>query len=66
MSELIGATLLIALVVVLIFLGPWFTILMLNALFSLNLTVSFGTWFAAFWFNYLAFGGAKNITTKKA
>ena len=39
----------IALIVLFIFVGPYFTITALNTLFGLGIEVTFGTWFAMFW-----------------
>lgn len=39
-----------------LFLFPVFTILSLNTLFGLEIGVTFTTWFAAFWVNYVLFG----------
>lgn len=64
MSDLIKLVLIVALILALVFVGPWFTILMLNTLFGLNLTVGLGTWFAAFWLNFLVLGGVKNTKSK--
>jgi hypothetical protein len=37
------------LVLLFIFIGPYFTILALNTLFGLGIEVTFGTWFAMLW-----------------
>lgn len=42
---------------VLIFVGPVFTITALNTLFGLNIAYTVGTWFAVFWLNLTTFGG---------
>ena len=39
----------LALIVLFVFIGPFFTIIALNALFGLGIEVTFGTWFAMFW-----------------
>lgn len=51
----------LAFAVLMIFVGPWLTIFMLNKLFGLALAVDLPTWCAAFWFNWLAFGGARKV-----
>jgi hypothetical protein len=50
--------LVIALIIVVIFIGPYFTILALNTLFGLGIEVNIGTWFAALWI-MLVIGAAK-------
>jgi hypothetical protein len=37
------------LIVLFIFIGPYFTILALNTLFGLGIEVTVGTWFAMLW-----------------
>jgi hypothetical protein len=49
-----GAILVIALIAVFIFIGPYFSIIALNTLFGLGIEVTLGTWFAMFWL-HLAF-----------
>ena len=44
----------IPLIVLFIFIGPYFTIMALNTLFGLGIEVTLGTWFAMFWL-HLAF-----------
>ena len=39
----------LALIVLFIFIGPYFTILALNTLFGLGIEVTVGTWFAMAW-----------------
>jgi hypothetical protein len=39
----------LAMIVLFIFIGPYFTILALNTLFGLGIEVTVGTWFAMFW-----------------
>jgi len=39
----------IPLIVLFIFIGPYFTIMALNTLFGLGIAVTWGTWFAMFW-----------------
>lgn len=41
--------LVIALIAVFIFIGPYFTIIALNTLFGLGIEVTLGTWFAMLW-----------------
>lgn len=41
--------LVIALIAVFIFIGPYFSIIALNTLFGLGIEVTLGTWFAMFW-----------------
>ena len=43
--------------VLLVFIGPWFTILALNTLFGLGLEVTMGTWFATLWLMILLGAG---------
>lgn len=44
-----GAILVIALIAVFIFIGPYFSIIALNTLFGLGIEVTLGTWFAMAW-----------------
>jgi hypothetical protein len=41
--------LIIPLIILFIFIGPYFTIMALNTLFDLGIDVTFGTWFAMAW-----------------
>jgi hypothetical protein len=50
--------LVIALIVLLVFIGPYFSILALNTLFGLGIEVTVGTWFASLWI-MLVIGAAK-------
>lgn len=40
---------LLLIVAVLVFIGPWFTILALNTLFGTSINLTIGTWLAALW-----------------
>ena len=55
--------LVIALIAVFIFIGPYFTIIALNALFGLGIEVTIGTWFAMLWLHIVI--AAKSASSKK-
>lgn len=46
---MIRLILVIALIAVFVFLGPYFSIIALNTLFGLGIEVTFGTWLALSW-----------------
>lgn len=60
MSEFLALAFYVALVVVLVIIGPTFTIWMLNKLFGLGLVNDWPTWFAALWLNYMVFNPVNN------
>jgi hypothetical protein len=49
----------IALIVLFVFIGPYFTILAINTLFGLGIEVTFGTWFATLWLMLVIAGRTK-------
>ena len=64
MNSAFGIFGIVVLVFLVIFIGPWFTILMLNTLFGLGIEVTVGTWFAALWL-MLIIGAGKASSSKK-
>jgi hypothetical protein len=48
---------LIAFFVFLVIIGPIFSIMALNTLFSVGIDLSFGTWFAMAWLHFVAGSG---------
>ncbi|MBU8921720.1 MAG: hypothetical protein KOO63_07855 [Bacteroidales bacterium] len=50
---------LVVVVIVAIIFTPMFTIWAINALFSLNIELTLGTWLAALWVNGILYGSSK-------
>ena len=56
MKSLIGIILLIVLVITLVGVGPVLTIMSMNALFGLSITITFWNWLAVVWLSMVANG----------
>lgn len=64
-KHLMIAVLAILAIVILLFVGPWFSILALNALFGLGIELTFGTWLAMFWVHLIITGTSRAVSEKK-
>jgi len=64
-NKLVVALIIITLVIGLIILGPMFTIVALNTLFGLGITMNFWTWLSMFWLQMLLVGGYSSTKGKK-
>ena len=51
----------IPLIVLFIFIGPYFSIIALNTLFGLGIEVTLGTWFAMFWLHLVLILALSNL-----
>ena len=60
MSKLFGGVTLAVLIVLLIAIGPIFTIMALNTLFPLDIPLTVGTWCAALWLGLLVKGATNS------
>lgn len=60
MSKLFGGVTLVALIVLLVAIGPIFTIMALNTLFKTGIDLTIGTWFAALWLGLLVKGATSS------
>jgi len=49
MSKLFGGVTMLALIVLIVAIGPIFSIMALNTLFNTGIELTFGTWCAALW-----------------
>ncbi len=63
-TKMIGLIIPLILIVLFIFIGPYFTIMALNTLFGLGIDVTFGTWFAMAWL-HLALAPISKSTSSK-
>lgn len=57
MNSVIGGFLVIGILLLFIFIGPFFSIMALNALFGVGIELGFGTWFAMMWLHIVLSSG---------